>query len=63
MKLSRDEREEFEERAAILEFDAHMSREQADKLAMEAVLLKRQATGKQEIAIAGVLRGRHARGT
>ncbi len=42
-KLSRDEREEFEERAAILEFDAKMSREQAEKLAMEAVLAKRES--------------------
>lgn len=36
--LSEDEREAFEERAAILEFDAGMTREEAETLALEAVI-------------------------
>ena len=36
--MNDDQREEFEERAAILEFDAGMTREEAERLAMEMVL-------------------------
>lgn len=42
--LTEDERDEFEERAAIYEFDGGMSRERAEKLALERVLAKRNVT-------------------
>lgn len=39
--LTEDEREAFEERAAILEYDAGMTRDQAERLALEAVIRRR----------------------
>lgn len=39
--LTEDEHEAFEERAAILEYDAGMSREQAERQALEAVIRRR----------------------
>jgi hypothetical protein len=39
--MSEDEREEFEERAAILEFDAGMCREWAERIALRMVIEQR----------------------
>lgn len=39
--LSEADREEFEERAAILEYDALLPREEAERLAWQAIELKR----------------------
>jgi hypothetical protein len=36
--MTDDQREAYEERAAILEFDAGMTREEAERLAMEEVM-------------------------
>lgn len=36
-------REQFEERAAILEYDAGMTREQAERMAMEMIIERRSA--------------------
>lgn len=41
--LSEIEREEFEERAAILEFDAKMSRKKAEETALNQIMEKRNA--------------------
>jgi len=43
MNLAPSELEHFEERAAILEFEAAMPRADAEKLAMEAVMVSRMA--------------------
>ncbi len=43
MKLSDDEQEEFDERAAIMEFDGEMYRETAEHKALERILEKRNA--------------------
>jgi len=45
MSMSEDEREEFEERAAILEFDAGMCREWAERIAARMVLERRGREG------------------
>ncbi len=58
-KLSREELETWNERAAIMEFDGKIERATAERMAMDEVLRKRQVPGRQEIAIAGDLRGRH----
>ena len=39
-ELTQDQREEYEERAAILEFDGHMQRQDAEKEAMRLTLAK-----------------------
>ncbi len=39
--LSAEERDHFEERAAIMEFDAHMPRDKAERCALRAVLALR----------------------
>lgn len=41
-KLEESELEEFKERAAIMEFNGNMSREEAEKLALERILYKRR---------------------
>jgi hypothetical protein len=41
-ELSEDEREDFEERAAILEYDGQLSRYEAEKMALEIVKKKRE---------------------
>ena len=41
--LTVDLKEEFHERAAIIEFDSNLPREHAERLAMEAVLAKMNA--------------------
>jgi len=41
--LTVDLKEEFHERAAIIEFDSNLPREHAERLAMEAVLTKMNA--------------------
>lgn len=41
-KLSESERDEFEERAAIMECDAGLSRAEAEKQALEIILERRQ---------------------
>ena len=41
-QLGGDEREAFEERAAILEFDGGVSRSEAEKVALEGVLMRRR---------------------
>jgi hypothetical protein len=38
--VSEEQREEFEERAGILEFDAGMSREEAERVAMAMIVEK-----------------------
>lgn len=40
-KLTPDEMAEYEERAAILEFDGHMERGEAEKMALRLTLAKR----------------------
>lgn len=44
--MTEDEKDYFEERAAIMEFDGGLSREQAERAAMK--LLERKRNGKQE---------------
>ena len=46
MKLTQDQREEYEERAAILEYDGHLPRPLAEKEAMRLTLAK--VKGKEE---------------
>jgi hypothetical protein len=41
-ELSEDEREDFEERAAILEYCAHFTRYDAEKRALEIIKQKRE---------------------
>jgi hypothetical protein len=41
-RLKADEREDYEERAAILEFDGGFSRDEAERRAFEIILLKRK---------------------
>ena len=41
--LTVDLKEEFHERAAIIEFDSNLPREHAERLAMDAVLAKMNA--------------------
>lgn len=41
MSLTKSEREDFEERAAILEYEGRMSRARAEFVAMEIILKKR----------------------
>jgi pyrroline-5-carboxylate reductase len=45
--MTDDQREEFEERAAILEFDAGMTREEAERVAMQMVLGKVKADNER----------------
>lgn len=40
--MTEDEQEAFEERAAILEFDCGLAREEAEALALEAVVRRRE---------------------
>ena len=48
MHLTDDEQEAFEERAAIMEFDAGMTREEAEAAAMQDILkLQRQKAQKE----------------
>ncbi len=39
--LTEDEQEAYEERAAILEYDAGMTRPEAERMALEAVIRRR----------------------
>lgn len=43
MNLTDDEREHFEERAAIMEYDGGLAREEAERLALVEVVARRQA--------------------
>jgi hypothetical protein len=45
--LSESEHEEYEERAAIMEFDGGLSREEAERQAIEGILAKK-GEGKNE---------------
>lgn len=40
--MTEDEQEAFEERAGIAEFDGGMSREEAEALALEAIIRRRE---------------------
>jgi hypothetical protein len=44
--LNESEREEFEERAAIMEYDGNLSKMQAEKMALAIVLEQRQHLAK-----------------
>jgi len=46
--LSDSEREDFEERVAIMEYDGCMSREKAERLALECVLNRREEIRKEK---------------
>lgn len=51
VRLTDDQQEAFEERAAIMEFDAGMTREQAEAAALQDILkLQRQKAQKESAA-------------
>ena len=47
MKLTKEQQEEYEERAAILEYDGRLPRAEAEKEAMRLVMAKINATPKK----------------
>jgi len=48
-QLTESEREDFNERAGILEFDAKMSREDAERIALAAILAKRTINAPDKV--------------